>query len=328
MTERPTEGRSGTFFVLEDDPPATRPRWFCHWDGGKALGFDDVEEAVSWGLACARSVVIRTLGTVFYWAGQRPTDWSPGDAEMREWPPGRSERAKIDLDYTAAVHAADQEEAAYRAYEREREDWVRAHAPDLAGSGPVHESLIVQPGPTGVEIEFEELDLEGRVCAARSPEDGQCAFGTTGGVIASVTGRPPDDPWLNAVCQALGRERIWDRSRRSILVVNQGAGEMFHVTAASNRESIEQHGLDWRRMAASCGVAGSRLPELEAIFLCGGADVSFFTRMARTPSDVWAVGVDDLWIENGPDGWVILPQPVPRHRVRLVERDIPVARDR
>lgn len=32
MTEKPTDDRqrSGTFFVLEDDPPATRPRWFCH----------------------------------------------------------------------------------------------------------------------------------------------------------------------------------------------------------------------------------------------------------------------------------------------------------
>ncbi len=70
------------------------------------------------------------------------------------------------------------------------------------------------------------------------------------------------------MCQALGRERIWDGSRRSTLDVNQGAGEMLHVTATSNRESIEQHGLDWRRMAASRGVAGSRVPELGAIFLC------------------------------------------------------------
>ena len=144
-----------------------------------------------------------------------------------------------------------------------------------------------------------------------------------------MTGRPPDDPWLLAVCQALRRERIWDRSRRSTLVVSRGAGEMFHVTATSNRESIKQHGLDWRRMAASYGIAGSRVPELEAIFLCESReDVSFFTRMARTPSDVWAVGVDRLWMENGPDGWVILLQPVPRDRVCLVERDIPVTRDR
>lgn len=37
---------------------------------------------------------------------------------------------------------------------------------------------------------------------------GRYAFGTTEEVIASVTGRPHDDPWLNAVCRALGRERV------------------------------------------------------------------------------------------------------------------------
>lgn len=323
----PTDGRerSGTVFVLEDDPPTTRPRWFCHWDGVEAPGFEDVEEAISWGLARARSVVIRTLGPAFYWAGQPPADWSPGDAEMRAWPPSQPERHQIDLDYAAAIQAAEQEEAVSRAYERQRDDWVRAYAPDLAGSRPIHECVIVEPGPSGAEIEFEELDSEGLMCAARLPEDGRYSFGTAEEVLASVTGRPTDDPWLQAVGQALRRERIWDRSRRSALVVAHGAGEMFHVTATANRESIEQHGLDWRRMTASCGVAGSRVPELEAIFLCERReDVSFFTRMARTPSDIWAVRVDDLWLENGPDGWVIVLQPVPRDRVRLVERAVPV----
>ena len=108
---------------------------------------------------------------------------------MHEWPPGQSERRQIDVDYAAAVQAADQEEAAYRAYEREREDWVRAHAPDLAGSGPVHECLIVQPGPTGAEIEFEELDLEGLICAAHSPQDGRYAFGTADRVCDESSAR-------------------------------------------------------------------------------------------------------------------------------------------
>lgn len=197
-----------------------------------------------------------------------PDRLEPGDAEMREWPPGQSERQQIDVDYTAAVQDADRQEAAYRAYECEREDWVRAHAPELAGSGPVHECFIVQPGPTGAEIEYEELDLEGQICAARAPESGRHAFGSPEEVISRVTGCPPDHPWLHAVCQALDRERIWDRSRRSTLIVDQGAGEMFHVTATSNRDSIERHGLDWRRKGGSCGVAGSRVPELEAIFVC------------------------------------------------------------
>lgn len=108
-----------------------------------------MEEAISWGLARARSVVIRTLGPAFCGAGLPPADWSPGDAGMRAWPPSQPERHQIDLDYAAAIQAAEKEEAAYRAYERQRDDWVRAHAPDLAGSSPVHEGVVVQPGPTG-----------------------------------------------------------------------------------------------------------------------------------------------------------------------------------
>jgi hypothetical protein len=43
-------------------------------------------------------------------------------------------------------------------------------------------------------------------------------------------------------------------------------------------------------------------------------------------TDVWAVPIDGLWLENGPDGWVILPEPVPPERLRLVETDIPPGR--
>jgi hypothetical protein len=35
---------------------------------------------------------------------------------------------------------------------------------------------------------------------------------------------------------------------------------MFHVTDSANRESIRQHGLDWRRMGTALGIAGSRVP--------------------------------------------------------------------
>jgi hypothetical protein len=60
------DGRRGTLFVLEDDPPPTRPRWFCHWDGASAPGFENLEDAVSWGLRRARTgcgwKAVRTAG--------------------------------------------------------------------------------------------------------------------------------------------------------------------------------------------------------------------------------------------------------------------------
>jgi hypothetical protein len=38
---------------------------------------------------------------------------------------------------------------------------------------------------------------------------------------------------------------------------------MFHVSDRANRESIRQHGLDWRRMGGAMGIAGNRAPECE-----------------------------------------------------------------
>jgi hypothetical protein len=41
----------------------------------------------------------------------------------------------------------------------------------------------------------------------------------------------------------------------------------FHVTSSLNRVSIQQYGLDWRRMRLAPGIAGSRQPEEDGIFL-------------------------------------------------------------
>jgi hypothetical protein len=102
-------------------------------------------------------------------------------------------------------------------------------------------------------------------------------------------------------------------------VVKQASGEMFHVTATLNRQSILRHGLDWRQMGAP-GIAGSREPELPAVFLCESRDdAGFFTGMSRLPADLWAVRIDGLWVETGPDGWMILPEPVPPERLRLLQ---------
>jgi hypothetical protein len=42
----------------------------------------------------------------------------------------------------------------------------------------------------------------------------------------------------------------------------------FHVSSAANRESILAHGLDWTKMRAARGIAGSTAPEADGVFLC------------------------------------------------------------
>ena len=171
--------RRGTLYVLEDDPPATRPRWYCHWDGGSAPGFEIVEDAVSWGLKRARTVVVCTLGTVFYWAGDRPADWGDYDLEgpPRTWPPSAGERRAIDAAYAAAVAADRADSEARAAYEDARLSWLVEHVPELARDEPAHECLIELPRDER-SIEFEELDLAGAVCGARCQGTGAYGFGT------------------------------------------------------------------------------------------------------------------------------------------------------
>ena len=314
--------RHGTLFVLEDDPPPTRPRWFCHWDGVPAPGFEDPEDAVSWGLERARTVIVRTLGTVFYWAGDRPSDWEDYELEggLRAWPPSAAERRAIDASYEAAVEAARAESAGRDAYENARLSWLSEHMPGLAGSEPAHECLIQLPGGDEQWIEFEEFDPGAFVCGARCGGAGTYGFGSTDQALAVASGLAADDRWVAAVCAALARERAWKhQGRRSTLVVKEASGEMFHATATQNRQSILRYGLDWRQMGTAPGIAGSPKPELAAVFLCESRDeIGFFTSMSRLPADVWAVRVDGLWVESGPDGWIILPEPVPPERLRLL----------
>lgn len=329
VTEHGAEPRKHrwTLFVLEDDPPATRPRWFCHCNGAPAPGFATPEEAVAWGLARGRTVVVRTLAPVFYLAGEPPEDWEHEDLELRPWPPSPSERRQIDADYEAAVAAACEEEAARASYEGGRNRWLATHAPDRAGLAPMHECLISISEDDDVGLEFEELGPGGAVCGCRHQETGIYSFGSPEEVIAATTGRPVGDEWVAAVCAALDRERYWrSEGRRSTLLVQAGHGEMFHATAVANRESISMYGLDWRRMQTP-GIAGGRQPELAAVFLCESReDAEFFIGMARVPSDIWAVRVDGLWLENGPDGWIVFPDPIGPERLRLAERDIPAGR--
>ncbi len=100
----------------------------------------------------------------------------------------------------------------------------------------------------------------------------------------------------------------------------------FHVTSTLNRASIYAHGLDWTRMGAACGIAGSRSPEQAGCFLClDDFEIEIFIRINNTggPVDVWEIsGVDPTELVSPRDGYGYLPRPVAPEHVSLVRRDI------
>lgn len=101
-----------------------------------------------------------------------------------------------------------------------------------------------------------------------------------------------------------------------------GVGTLAHATASANRDSILRFGLDWSRMGAAPGIAGSRGPELDAVFLDYIERIGFFTRMSRQPCDVWGVDVEGLWIERY-EGWLIHRSRIPPSRLHLLAQDLP-----
>jgi hypothetical protein len=96
----------------------------------------------------------------------------------------------------------------------------------------------------------------------------------------------------------------------------------FHVSSRANRESIRAYGLDWSRMGAAPGIAGSRVPEAEGVFLCQEFYVGFFVGMNNTggPVDVWAVSgmFEGQMIDNG-SGFCYFPGRIPADQVTLTE---------
>jgi hypothetical protein len=100
----------------------------------------------------------------------------------------------------------------------------------------------------------------------------------------------------------------------------------FHVTSTRNRQSIEEHGLDWNRMHDVSGIAGSRRPEADGCFLCVDEwEVDWFVRMNNTggPVDVWAVeSIDEAELIESTEGHYYVPRPIPRDRLSLVRRDL------
>lgn len=116
--------RRETFLVMEE---AQHPRWSGEWDGGPATGFDDVEEAIVYSIARARTVIIQTLGDRTYWIGTQPPDGYDG---LRAWPPAAVERREIERNFEAKRPAAAANQAARQAYESAR------------GRDPVHACLL------------------------------------------------------------------------------------------------------------------------------------------------------------------------------------------
>lgn len=100
----------------------------------------------------------------------------------------------------------------------------------------------------------------------------------------------------------------------------------FHVSSVRNRDSIAEHGLDWRRMGAASGIAGSRVAEQEGCFLSNNqTECDFFVRMNNTggPIDVWEVDdIDSADLVTSPEGFEYFPGVVAASNVRLVKRDL------
>lgn len=105
----------------------------------------------------------------------------------------------------------------------------------------------------------------------------------------------------------------------------------FHVTSSANRQSIAEHGLDWRRMGAAPGIAGSQAPEQAGCFLAEDeATRDWFVWMNNTggPVDVWEVldvARDDLRVS--PEGFGFFPGVIGPERLRLLQRDLPPQHD-
>ena len=101
--------------------------------------------------------------------------------------------------------------------------------------------------------------------------------------------------------------------------------DWFHVTSSRNRDSIRRYGLDWQRMGAACGIAGSTTPEQQGCFLCRKDEVEWFVQMNNTGGtvDVWAISdVDEDALVHSPEGYEFVAAPIPPERLTLTRTDI------
>jgi hypothetical protein len=108
-------------------------------------------------------------------------------------------------------------------------------------------------------------------------------------------------------------------------VENDREDRYWHVSPSVNRASIERHGLDWRRMAATGGIANdpemeTLTPEAECVWLCVSLDdAHWFRELTSHPAvDVWEVDVSGLPVDYPDDSWPFVRVPIAPERVRLV----------
>src|SRR4051812_18057594 len=101
-----------------------------------------------------------------------------------------------------------------------------------AGRARLHKCLVLESEQDEFGIELEELASGATLFGGRRQQaEAQC-FGSAETVIATTSGRARTDPWVQAVCAALEREREWPLRRRR-LAVECFDGQLFHVTAAA-----------------------------------------------------------------------------------------------
>jgi hypothetical protein len=116
---------------------------------------------------------------------------------------------------------------------------------------------------------------------------------------------------------------------------------VFHVSSTRNRQSILQHGLDWRRMSDEPGIAGSPTAEGACVFVAEDMETAeWFVSMSRRHHeavDIWEVTLpDDLPLDEidtwtaappaGPygevDGFLCTTEPIPPDRLRIVRKNV------
>ncbi len=187
----------------------------------------------------------------------------------------------------------------------------------------------------GVRLECTVLMPAGDVRLELSPGDGWRAIGSGGAAsgrlreaLIGAAGPTAEPPWIDAVVEAV-QERARLPGARAVVRVDRVTGVWFHATRSANRESINQHGLDWRRMGTVAGIAGSRRPERQGVFLCRRHhDACWFADMpSDDTTDIWAAHLRGVWLEADAGGgvdldWALSRQPIPRSDIELRDADV------